>query len=400
MPPFVAYVLAEERALVRVCGVSLLDRMLRQLQRLTCSSATVLSSCIEHVGTDWARRELPVILRRREAGPLRARELHLLNLAEALVLSADYYCDSRLLAALTKATESALIVDSAPPSEWLSLLRSAARNQHGWVCPCARVTASSLGKVDPETEVFAVATRFVDVATLPCYVTNMRREIRPLWFPAPATAEQVRLAERRILDAAQNGTLDLPAMVHAPTETWIIARLCKTSITPNQITFLTAAVSLLVTVLFATAHLWSGTILALIVGVLDGLDGKQARVKVETTKLGKREHIVDYVLELSWWTALACRFGAYGPLVLLVVSDLFDRFAKRVAKERTGRNLDDVAPFDRFVRLIGGRRNIYVWIFAGSLLAGIPDQGFFAVCVWGALTAAVHVLRALWIARW
>ncbi len=97
------------------------------------------------------------------------------------------------------------------------------------------------------------------------------------------------------------------------------------------------------TALFATGHLLAGTLLALAVGVLDGLDGKQARVKVETTPLGKREHALDYVLELSWWTALAFHFQSIGALpsaflllALLVGSDLLDRFAKKLAKEKTG----------------------------------------------------------------
>ncbi len=146
--------------------------------------------------------------------------------------------------------------------------------------------------------------------------------------------------------------------------------------------------------------------LALIVGVLDGLDGKQARVKVETTELGKREHVLDYVLELSWWTALAFYFtntaalpNAYALLALLVGSDLVDRVAKRIAKQRTGRNLDDVAPIDRFVRLIGGRRNIYVWMLAVGVALGAADEAFALLCYWGSATAAVHMLRALAIVR-
>ena len=50
------------------------------------------------------------------------------------------------------------------------------------------------------------------------------------------------------------------------------------------------------TFLFATGRLGWGTILALAVGILDGLDGKQARVKIETTKAGKLEHWFDALL--------------------------------------------------------------------------------------------------------
>jgi phosphatidylglycerophosphate synthase len=41
-----------------------------------------------------------------------------------------------------------------------------------------------------------------------------------------------------------------------------------------------------VTVLYALGYLWAGALLALIIGVLDGLDGKLARLKVQMTKAG------------------------------------------------------------------------------------------------------------------
>jgi phosphatidylglycerophosphate synthase len=238
----------------------------------------------------------------------------------------------------------------------------------------------------------------LDVAAVPSYITSMRRSVPPAYFRPPVTAEAHASAERQILDAAQNGVLDFPAIVHAPIETWIIRRLCRTSITPNQITLFTAAVSALVVLLFASGRLIVGTVLALIVGLLDGLDGKQARVKVETTPLGRREHALDYLLEFSWWAALAYQFGnVYAWLLLLVGSDIVDRLAKKQVKQITGRNLDDVAPFDRAVRLIGGRRNIYVWIFAAGLLLRAADKAFVALCCWGAMTSAIHVGRAVWI---
>jgi len=69
-----------------------------------------------------------------------------------------------------------------------------------------------------------------------------------------------------------------------------------------------------VTVLFATGRLGWGLPLTLIVGVLDGLDGKQARLKMETTRTGKIEHWFDAVFEMSWWIALAWHFQASGQL--------------------------------------------------------------------------------------
>jgi hypothetical protein len=75
----------------------------------------------------------------------------------------------------------------------------------------------------------------VDAAAVDDYIRSMRRHVRPFCFRVPR-AQDRRLAQRIILDSAQNGTLDFPAYAHAPIETAIISRLCRTRITPNQIT--------------------------------------------------------------------------------------------------------------------------------------------------------------------
>jgi len=69
-----------------------------------------------------------------------------------------------------------------------------------------------------------------------------------------------------------------------------------------------------VTLLYALGYLWAGALFALIVGVLDGVDGKLARLKVHMTKSGKGEHLLDYVVEMSWWMALAYHFHATGQV--------------------------------------------------------------------------------------
>lgn len=399
-------------ALLELCGISLLERLLRNLQRLGFREATLFSStpaifAQELARPSWPRAEILCHTRQQSGTGLAADDLLQLGGAtsrRALITAANGYCDPRLLQALSEQKGTAVFVDAAPPATLRPLLPSE-------VCGAAMIELAWLKTLTPEATIWSAVSleseliARIDVAAQPSYVTSLRRSVRPLWFPAPI-AQNHSLAERLLLETAQNGTLDLPAKVHAPIETWMVARLCKTAITPNQITLFTATVSIGVTTLFASGHLGAGTLLALAVGVLDGLDGKQARVKVETTPLGKREHLLDYVLELSWWSALAYHFRAttqlpqaYALLLLLVGADVVDRLAKKKAKQLTGRNLDDVAAFDRFVRLIGARRNIYVWIFAAGLALGIAHKAFLTLCWWGALTAAVHVLRAWWINR-
>jgi phosphatidylglycerophosphate synthase len=141
--------------------------------------------------------------------------------------------------------------------------------------------------------------------------------------------------------------------------------------------------------------------LALAVGVLDGLDGKLARVRVETTKAGKLEHWFDALFENSWWIALAYHFkssgllaGAFGYLLLLICAEAAAGGAKWSAKRISGRSIYELGSFDRLVRLVGGRRNVYIWILALGQLLGTSVLAFEFIAWWGAVTAAVQVWRA------
>ena len=221
----------------------------------------------------------------------------------------------------------------------------------------------------------------VDAAEEDDYIVSMRRRVRPLCFPAPPEQNR-RLAERVILDSAQNGTLDLPAYIHAPIETrnHLASLQNANHAKPNYDWRFRHRFS--ATAAFALGHVGLGIVAALIFGIVDGLDGKQSRVKIETTERGKWEHHLDYFIENSWWAAIAFQLWRSGQfpnvfyfLALLVGSRLLYEFAKRRAKMARGRLLDDVAPFDRAFRLIAARRNVYVWILAcGFLLGALPQS--------------------------
>src|SRR5207247_11082005 len=121
-----------------------------------------------------------------------------------------------------------------------------------------------------------------------------------------------RLTERVVPDSAQKATLDLPAYLHAQIATAIISVLCKTRITPNQITIAGLNIGCSATAALVFGRVGLGILAALIFGIVDGLDGKQSRVKIETTEHGKWEHHLDYLIENSWWAAIAFHLWRIG----------------------------------------------------------------------------------------
>ena len=402
-------------ALVELCGVSLLERLLRTLQRVGVQEAVIVSSTVEALERELARpsrfrSEITWTLRPRPTGPVTIDEIRGAGADGELllVLPGNAVWDDRLLTLLLSRNEPGVLVDSAPPQSIRPFasqmpattrgrLTGAAVLDHAWMAgergPFYEILPRGV-----DEELLAV----MDIAEQPSYSLIMRRELRPLWIPAPSPTQR-KQAERFILESAQKGSLDLPAWVHGPIETFLVARLCKTSITPNQLTALCNVVAWAVVPLFATGHLVWGTALALAVGVLDGLDGKQARVKVETTEAGKLEHWLDTFYELAWLFALAYYFQASGQLpdawkylLLFLGAEGVDGLAKLSIIRRYGRLIDELSPLDRKIRFLGGRRNIYIWILTVGVLLGAPAKSFVVMVWWEAVTAAVHVARAIW----
>ena len=396
-------------ALVQLCGVNLLERLLRILQRLGFRRAIIFSITPDVIGAElarrsWARKEIIAELVPRAAKSPSAR--FFLEHGEPdrfLIVPANVYCDARLLAALCACDSPAALIDSNSPQFAQHLVRNP--------CGPALVTTKFLSVCSSSVPFFEelrnkidngmIST--VDAAVVDDYIGSMRRHVRPVCFPAPRGQDR-RLAERIILDSAQNGTLDVPAYVHAPIETAIVSRLCRTRITPNQITIAGLVLGCSATAAFVVGRVGLGIVAALIFGVVDGLDGKLSRVKIETTKRGEWEHHVDTFVENSWWAAIAFHLWqadqlpkAFYFLALLVLSHVLDGFGKRRAHRATGQRLDDVAPFDRAFRLIGARRNIYVWLLACGFLLNAFPQTYVFICGWAAVTAAVHLLRSVWI---
>ncbi len=406
-------------ALVEVCGVPLLERLLRILQRCGLKRATVLSDVPEQLRAALAkpsrhRAQVELEIRSRGCGPATVEQIATAwpNEAErVLVIRGDYVLDSRLLQLLDEKERTTALLDSAPPAELERLLASATRTRRGRLCGAALVSRDWVrrhtGSVEAalQSDIEKDEIRTVNIAARSWYLAGMRREVRPLWFPAPGPAGR-KTAGRLLIKGSQKGALDFPAIVHGPVENFLIGHLSGKSITPNQLTGLTNLVAWAATVLFATGRLGWGTLLALAVGVLDGLDGKQARVKVETSKIGKLEHLFDAFFEHSWWIAIAWSLqishqlsGAFIYLLLLMTSEAVAGLSKLSVVSACGRTLDELGDFNRIVRLIGGRRNVYIWMFALGLVLGLAAETFVAMALWAAISATVQVIRASLVIR-
>jgi len=245
------------------------------------------------------------------------------------------------------------------------------------------------------------ASGLIDVGELPDYVPGLRRHLRPYWCRL-RRRDDFRRAEGMLLDSAQKGVLDFPARVLHPIPENLLTRLlARTSVTPNLVTVVTGVIAFVATYLFAVQSYAWGLGIALLVNVLDGVDGKLARVKLLSSRFGDRlDHFLDVSFEFSWYLALgwglSAGTGNWQPLGLalgLVAVMLAARGLSGVYRLLQGHQIHDHRPFDRAFRWVAGRRNIYVWLFVVGALLGHVDRAYEVVLGWGAATMTVYLVR-------
>lgn len=239
------------------------------------------------------------------------------------------------------------------------------------------------------------------IGSLEPYIPNLRRTLRPYWTPTVEPAERERAAGM-LLDATQKGVLDFPARyLHPLPENFLVRLFSPTPITPNQITICTGLIGFHATWLFAIGSYAPAILIAMLVNVLDGVDGKLARVKLLASRFGDRlDHILDVLFEFSWYLGIGWGLSGGGPdgmpfrlAVGLIVIMLGARGMSGVYMRVSGMQIHDHRSFDRAFRLVAGRRNIYVMMLVVGLVLGRFPEAFTLCFAWGAGTLLVYSAR-------
>ncbi len=272
--------------------------------------------------------------------------------------------------------------------------------------PC-RFTAPGSGEILLEKKLIDAdgPVRALDTSKLDDYIPKLRRRVPFYWLPV-RSVHDARQAERTLIANSEKDPSDLMArFVHRPIENWAVAQLAHTKLTPNQITLVINLLAYIATALFAIGQLLSASILTLIVGLLDGFDGKLARVKGLTSRVGSLEHAFDLLFESSWILAL----GYYGshasgmkPLVLAGLSVALIAFYRSIYErfgQMAGVSLDVCDHFGSLFRRVAGRRNLYNVEILAFVLAGWPLGALYGITAHTGLTAIIYAGRSWWKLR-
>ena len=367
-----------------VGGITLLERLLRQLSESeSVGSLLVLKPGELYLPPPSSRVGKPIAYQSASGsdawGMLRDARVHLHT--RFIAVAADLLIDQRLFAWLAaQETDVMLSSGAGIPAEFVAHLHS-----------------GSLDAASPQ----AAGIRVVTVGSLPAYWETMHGEV-PLHLHRVASAADAERAWQILLDHVQRRTLDLPARYFDPVfENMLVRRLAPTAITANQVSAVTTVLGFVVCALYTVGWLRVGVVLAIFVEVLDGVDGKLARVTRTTSRMGEYEHVFDFFYENSWYLGLGrflSRHGfpfAWTAALLMVAFDLTDNIVYAVM-DKMGRSLDNASPFLARFRLVAGRRNIYTWLFLLGFFLGEPAYAFYLGIAWAGITAAVHATWGIW----
>jgi phosphatidylglycerophosphate synthase len=387
----------------QVGGISLLERQVRMALKAGAKAVWLLAPALP---SDLAARlsEDSRLWRAPNAEALGERLAQesrtVLHLAPGLLI------DDRLVSTLVRSDEAPLLLafggvapkgaerlDSA--THWAgaamlppSLVAEVAADLGDWELSGTLVRAA----------VEAGAGRLI-VEHIPTYAPARRRDAPMIWA-RPIEDGERKAATESLIAAAQKGCLDWPArFIHPPLENALVRLLMNTPVSPNMITLFTGVLGFVAIWLFATGQpLWA-LILVLIVGPLDGVDGKLARVRHQFSRWGDLEHVLDKVLEYGWFIALAFWLSAVHGLAAwlaaagIIIFALAEAASGEFFRRFSARQLDDWGQFERRFRLIGGRRNTYFWTLLPFGLTGAWWQGFLMILLYTAITFAVTQWR-------
>jgi phosphatidylglycerophosphate synthase len=162
---------------------------------------------------------------------------------------------------------------------------------------------------------------------------------------------------------------------------------------------------LLATALFAIGWFATGLVVAWFMTFLDTVDGKLARVTIDSSRFG---HALDKSVDIihppfwyiAWGLGLSATPWAMSPdyavhvLTATIAGYVLGRLAEGAFTLFLGGfSMFTWRPFDSYFRLILARRNPSLIVLTVGLLAGRPDLGLVVVAVWHVVSAAILLAR-------
>ncbi|WP_366515664.1 CDP-alcohol phosphatidyltransferase family protein [Solimonas marina] len=309
--------------------------------------------------------------------------------APVLLLHGEWVFDETLVQAMAKTEVGTLLVDEAANRIVAALVAPAQ----------AAAVAALLGQMPEALPDACVAKSPSGVAG----TYNHRLRKREIPYLGRLEATQIAEMERRTFGASYKGVTDLVTKYVWPWPARHVTALCaRRGVAPNHVTFLGLIFTIIAFYQFKAGHYGFGLVAAWLMTFLDTVDGKLARVTLQSSTFGDIfDHGIDLIHPPFWWWAWFTGLGAVGlaglphldwALWVILVGYVAQRIEEGIFKPLCGVGMHVWRPFDSFMRLITARRNPNLLILTLSALVGRPDIGFAIVAVWVLICFVIHAV--------
>jgi phosphatidylglycerophosphate synthase len=221
----------------------------------------------------------------------------------------------------------------------------------------------------------------------------------------PLTADSLGAIEARVFAGSYKGVTDFVTLYLWPRPARAFTRICaQLGITPNMVT--TAS---LVLVLLAMWAFWQGQyawglLAAWGMTFLDTVDGKLARVTLQSSPFGDiYDHSIDLLHPPFWWWAWVVGLASAGQplapdsiaLKVIIAGYILQRLEEGLFIKFFKMDMHVWQRFDSLLRLVTARRNPNLAILTIAVLFGRPDVGLNIVAVWVVVCLVLHAVRLL-----
>jgi phosphatidylglycerophosphate synthase len=265
--------------------------------------------------------------------------------------------------------------------------------------------AAALGAGSPMGPGFQPGFQVVDAAGLAStYNQGLRKRAAPYLIQLGAMPE-IEI-ERRMFNGAYKGVTDFVTKRIWPFPAFHVTRLCAAyGISPNLVTLVSLVMVLLATWLFWTGDFGLGLVFAWGMCFLDTVDGKLARVTLNSSRFGNAfDHGIDLVHPPFWYYAWyhglqslpdGSDTAVYLALILVIACYIGGRLQEGIFIWLYRIEIHTWRPVDSWFREITARRNPNLFILSVAVAFGGPAEGFLVVALWSALSFVFHTVRIL-----
>jgi phosphatidylglycerophosphate synthase len=227
----------------------------------------------------------------------------------------------------------------------------------------------------------------------------LRKRLNPLLLPATDRD----MVEKALFTDSYKGVTDLVTKHVWPQIALPLTRLCAlTGVTPNQVTTVSAVLVGVAFWLFWEGHFGLGLVAAWTMTLLDTVDGKLARVTLNSSPFGNVfDHGIDLIHPPFWYWAWAAGCAATGQplgdggwtLGLIIAGYVLQRGEEALFLRLFGMQIHIWRRFDSLFRQVTARRNPNLLILMAAVALGAPREGLIAVAAWTVLCLLIHLAR-------